>query len=505
MDVSSIQRYVLVLFEPSDSLLPRDRVICDACSLITVNLSYLRSLSAPPCYHSLRSDDHWHRFPSPYRASYLPITMPTTHTGERSVTDVDGSSDDNDVELGDGRTSPHQNGASDTDSLLNAIDQKSHQTGKPLHDTDGPLLCFCFDLARLSPHARFILLTVGVSVFFLLNSWVEEYTFKQLPQFRFGWYVWTLCTLVPDFTLCPCCIAHPLLCAELLRCGCDRYLTFVELICFSVFAVIERLFISHEPVLSHTASLRRHGIVAAAMTASRGLTNVSLQYLNYPTQIIFKSMKLITVMIGSLFILRATFTVYEYASAVCLVVAACFFSLGDTDVSVEFPVKGITIVLLSLVGDSLHSNTQDSLLREHKASTSEAMLFTNFFAAVASFVYIVVTGELIEAIAYCQAYPIAYALFVVRSAVIYLGVLCFMLMIKSFGVVTATGVTTVRKIVSILLSFVLFPKAWSNKYWWGGMLFGASLCLSVADQRYKRAKAVEDKRNRALSAASDRR
>ena len=391
-------------------------------------------------------------------------------SAEQSITDDTRDVEDNDIELGDLPTSSHHNGKqTELESLLG---QKSEQTGKPINDADGATLyCFCFDLARLSPNARFVLLTVGVSVFFLLNSWVEEYTFKQLPNFQFGWY-----------------------------------LTFFELICFSVFAVVERLFISHEPVFSHTASLKRHGIVAAAMTASRGLTNVSLQFLNYPTQVIFKSMKLITVMIGSLFLLRASFTLFEYASAISLVVAACFFSLGDTDVSVEFPVKGITVVLLSLVGDSLHSNTQDSLLREHKASTSEAMLFTNFFAAVASFVYILVTGELFEAIKYCEAYPIAYALFILRSAVIYLGVLCFMLMIKSFGVVVATSVTTVRKIVSILTSFVLFPKAWSNKYWWGGLLFGASLTLTVMDQRYKRAKALEEKRNRAHSAATmDRR
>ena len=302
-------------------------------------------------------------------------------------------------------------------------------------------------------------------VFFLLNSWVEEYTFKQLPKFEYGWY-----------------------------------LTFFELICFSAFAVLDRVLISHEPLLSHTASLSRHGLVAAAMTASRGLTNVSLQFLNYPTQIIFKSMKLITVMIGSLLILNASFTLLEYASAVCLVVAACAFSLGDSDTNIEFPVKGIVIVCLSLVGDAVHSTTQDALLREHRASTSEMMLFTNFFAACACLLYISVNGELSAAVAYCQLYPQAYALFVLRSGVIYLGVLCFALMIKSSGVVVATGVTTVRKIVSILLSFLFFPKPWSSKYLWGGVLFAASLMLSLYDQRVKRRRLQDDKRARTAGA-----
>jgi adenosine 3'-phospho 5'-phosphosulfate transporter B3 len=278
------------------------------------------------------------------------------------------------------------------------------------------------------------------------------------------------------------------------------YLTFFELVCFSAFAVMDRAFISHEPLLSHTAGLGRHGVVAAAMTASRGLTNVSLQFLNYPTQIIFKSMKLITVMVGSLFILNASFTVFEYLSAVCLVVAACMFSLGDSDTNIEFPVKGIVIVCLSLVGDAIHSTTQDALLREHRASTSEMMLFTNAFAAAACLLYISINGELSAAIAYCQLYPQAYALFVLRSAVIYLGVLCFALMIKSSGVVVATGVTTVRKIISILLSFLFFPKPWSSKYMWGGALFAASLMLSLYDQKNKKRKAVDDKRTKAAGA-----
>ena len=374
---------------------------------------------------------------------------------EEEAQDVSGSDVEAGKAAGGGDSNPrtpHGSPDMERDSLLGERRRSLAPSPLPL-SSEPPLLCFWFDLSRLSPNARFTVLGCGVFFFFLLNSWVEEYTFKALPQFRFGWY-----------------------------------LTFFELICFSAFAVLERLLISREAVLGHAAPINRHLLVAAAMTASRGLTNVSLQFLNYPTQIIFKSMKLITVMIGSLFILNASFTLYEYASALCLVLAAISFSLGDTELSTDVgvPVTGIVIVLLSLVGDALHSTTQDSLLREHKASTSETMLFTNFFAAIASLVYILVTGELWEAIAYCQAYPRAYGLFVLRSAVIYMGVLCFILMIKAFGVVVATGVTTVRKILAILLSFLFFPKPWSSKYFYGGLLFAASLLLSIQDQRHKK-------------------
>lgn len=322
------------------------------------------------------------------------------------------------------------------------------------------LRCLCFNLTHTAPVPRFLLLVAGVFFFFMLNSYVEEYTFKQLPHFEFGWY-----------------------------------LTFFELFCFSLFALFERFLnqqlgtsspsAGKESLFSHQAAFSRHLIVSLAMTASRGLTNVSLQYLNYPTQVIFKSMKLITVMIGSLFILKSSFSLLEYVSAVTLVVSACLFSLGDADVTPHYSSLGLFVVLLSLVFDAIHANTQETLLKEHKATTTEAMLFTNLFSAGFALVIVVLSGELFPAIQYCSLYPSSYFLFVLRAAVIYGGVLCFVTLIKSNGVVTATSVTTVRKILSILMSFVLFPKPFTEKYIWGVVTFAVSVLLSYYDVRQK--------------------
>ena len=49
-----------------------------------------------------------------------------------------------------------------------------------------------------------------------------------------------------------------------------------------------------------------------------------------------------------------------------------------------------------------------------------------------------------------------------------------------------------RKILSILLSFLFFPKPWSAKYAYGGLLFAASLLLSMADQSVKKRQKAMD-------------
>lgn len=87
-------------------------------------------------------------------------------------------------------------------------------------------------------------------------------------------------------------------------------------------------------------------------------------------------------MIGSVVILRKSYAWVEYIAAALLVGSACLFSLGDIAVTPEYSTVGIIIVLISLIADALHSNTQESVLKEQKAPESEVMLFTNMFATV---------------------------------------------------------------------------------------------------------------------------
>lgn len=310
----------------------------------------------------------------------------------------------------------------------------------------------CINCDGFTRATQFTLLSAGVFLFFMLCGFVEEYLFRELPDFKFGWY-----------------------------------LTVFELFCFSTFAGLERGFRGQD-VFSNRASFKAHMFVAFAMTASRGLTNVSLQYLNYPTQVIFKSMKLITVMIGSVLYLRKSYSLLEYCAAGLLVASAALFSLGDVDVAPSYDTTGLAIVLISLVFDALHSNVQEGVLRD--APESEVMLFSNCFAALCTLVVCWMVGELGPAVAFCSANPIAYFLFVFRACVIYMGVLCFVTLIKQFGAVNATTVTTVRKILSILFSFIAFPKPFTYKYLYGIAAFALSLTLSVVQMRAKQAPAA---------------
>jgi adenosine 3'-phospho 5'-phosphosulfate transporter B3 len=301
----------------------------------------------------------------------------------------------------------------------------------------------CLDITRSSRAVKFCLLSAGVWFFFMSCSYIEEYLFRFLPDFEFGWY-----------------------------------LTFFELVCFSSFAAMERATTESVPLFSRVAKLRSHALVGLAMTISRGLTNWSLQYLNYPTQVIFKSMKLITVLIGSVFVTGRRYNRYQTSAVFALVVAAIMFGLGDVDTTPSYNYKGIVIVLVSLVADAAHANTQDALMSRQNVPVREVMLFTNMTAAVCALVVVTCSGELWLALSYCNENPIAYALFITRSVVVYCGVLCYVTLVQQFGVVLATTMTTVRKILTILFSFVMFSHVFTIKYVYGVMLFAVSIALN---------------------------
>jgi len=308
-----------------------------------------------------------------------------------------------------------------------------------------------------------ILLSSGVLFFFVLCGYLEESIIQSgyLPDFKSKKYL-------------------------------GWFLTFVELLAFSVIAIIERMF-RGESVFHHRHPLFRHAIVGIAMTISRGLTNLSMQYLNYPTQVIFKSLKLLVVMLGGVILLRKSFHSLQYVAAVLFALSAMFFSLGDSDVSPDYNFTGIVIVCLSLLGDAVHSNTQEWLLKntggrndsktnsslstpqqsnESSSSTLlETMLFTNLFGAVCSLIVVFALGEYGDATLYCADNPASYPLFVIRSIVIYGGVLCLMSLFERFDAVVGTIVTTLRKVITIVSSFLLFPKPMAIQYLYGVMVF----------------------------------
>lgn len=148
---------------------------------------------------------------------------------------------------------------------------------------------------------------------YLVNGICEEYVYNRL-QFSYGWYF----TFVQGFV-------------------------YLLLICLQGFSMKRMI----NPWKTYVK-------LSAVLMGSHGLTKGSLAYLNYPAQIMFKSTKVLPVMVMGAFIpgLRRKYSVHEYISAVLLVAGLILFTLADAQTSPNFSLIGILMISGALIMDA---------------------------------------------------------------------------------------------------------------------------------------------------------
>ena len=113
--------------------------------------------------------------------------------------------------------------------------------------------------------------------------------------------------------------------------------------------------------------------VALFVFGGNACTNASLNYLSYPLRVMFKSSKLLPVMLMSQFYLRRRYSAAQYANCIVLISAIVLFSWGDSSSDgASLQVRGLILILLGIFFDAL--------------TVSEPQLFSSTIAPLISVV-----------------------------------------------------------------------------------------------------------------------
>ncbi|XP_052883534.1 UDP-galactose/UDP-glucose transporter 4-like isoform X3 [Gossypium arboreum] len=109
----------------------------------------------------------------------------------------------------------------------------------------------------------------------------------------------------------------------------------------------------------------------AVLMGSHDLTKGSLAFFNYPAQLMFKSTKVLPVIVMGAFILglRRKYPAHEYVSAILLVLGLILFTLADAQTSPSFSVIGVIMVIGALVMDSFLGNLQEVIFNMNLETT----------------------------------------------------------------------------------------------------------------------------------------
>lgn len=244
------------------------------------------------------------------------------------------------------------------------------QQRKSSIDGDPPeMRILCFDLTYYNKTTQFLLSCAGVFVLYLLYGYLQELIFTEEEFKSYGWF-----------------------------------LTLIQFGYYICFGVLERSIDARRsgvPALHRKIPMRTYVILATLTLGTMGLSNSSLGYLNYPTQVIFKCCKLIPVMIGSILIQGKRYGPLDFAAALAMCFGLAWFTLADSQVSPNFNLFGVAMISGALLCDAAIGNVQEKAMREHKAPSSEIVLFSYGLGFIYLFVIMMITGNFFSDFAFC--------------------------------------------------------------------------------------------------------
>lgn len=183
---------------------------------------------------------------------------------------------------------------------------------------------------------------------------------------------------------------------------------------------------------------------------------------------------------------KRIFQAVEYLAAFAISLGLIIFTAVDWQISPIFHPIGLALVSMSVFADAVLPNAQERLFRLG-SSRLEVTVYTNFFTLIAMTITTMFSGDLMKLFQLANASDtnlIAYmATYICIS---YIAVSSFMMIVKKYGGVTAVLLSTARKGMTLILSFILFPKAFSYFYVVGAVLvLGGLLVASLAKQKKK--------------------
>ncbi|XP_012681428.1 solute carrier family 35 member B1 [Clupea harengus] len=212
-------------------------------------------------------------------------------------------------------------------------------------------------------------------------------------------------------------------------------------------------------------------------------SNLALQYVNYPTQVLGKSCKPIPVMILGVTILRKKYPLAKYLCVVLIVSGVALFlykpNKGGSAMDEHQFGFGEMLLLLSLTLDGLTGVSQDHMRARYQTGANHMMLNVNLWSILVLGLGVLWTGEVWDFLGFADRYPsIIYniMLFGLTSA---LGQTFIFMTVVYFGPLTCSIITTTRKFFTILGSVLLFGNVMSDMKWTGTILVFMGLGLDA--------------------------
>ncbi|TYH51400.1 hypothetical protein ES332_D10G270800v1 [Gossypium tomentosum] len=165
--------------------------------------------------------------------------------------------------------------------------------------------------------------------------------------------------------------------------------------------------------------------------------------------------------------LKRKYPFHEYISTLLIVVSLILFTLADAQTSPNFSIIGVIMISDALVMDAFLDNFQEVIFTMNLETTQMEMLFCSTIES--SF----------KAWSSCSQHPYVYGVLVFEAVATFIGQVSVLSLIAIFGAATTAMVTTARKAVTLLLSYMIFTKPLTECHGLGLLLISLGIILRM--------------------------
>lgn len=260
------------------------------------------------------------------------------------------------------------------------------------------------------------------------------------------------------------------------------------------------------------------------------LASMSVRYVSYMTKVVFKSGKLIPTMIVAAFLQRENkYGVLDYMAALLLCAGAAGYTWGKGGVGDhQDTFAGTALLLVSVFCDAFTPNIQQRLMsppahgratlpntmiqysspraqsgRLHTPaklcalilpphggglgiSASALMTNANGVGCIILFLFMATKGSLMESLGAAMSEPWLLTYLTIIGMSLAIAVFCYTRLIEQSGSVVAVAVATLRKVVTVVLSYVVYPKPLSATHAVSACFVIGGIVLSYYAKQFKR-------------------
>lgn len=220
-----------------------------------------------------------------------------------------------------------------------------------------PVLLLGVDISHLSRRSQFMVCAAGVFGFSLLYGYLQELISVQLCNRQLG-----------------------------------LFLAMMQFSGYTLLAYVLRNFVYVKSMRKQKAEMAANGIygqpppsassispvpfalyvgLSLLRAIDLGMTNVAMQYINYPAKTLMKSSRVVFTMLFGVVIARKVYKTVDYIIVMGMVAGLALFMHADANSSAVFDWVGVAMLTVSLICDGAISNMSETIMNRYGVGQDE--------------------------------------------------------------------------------------------------------------------------------------